>query len=209
MLFLKARFKLAEERPLSLNMNRTLMHNNVYKKIKSYHLQSTKAQMESSIILSYITSTKLGDGSWNDTTELFILNWRNQVCLYEKHVPPTDHVSDGQKCAMLQNAFHGIEELRQVKNTADHIGTTSGTASCPMKNMFHCSFLLHLLMMTSLNQRGPNAMYVSTTFMMITMMKSSLTLIQHLTLIVLPAPFKPMALMLQAKLLYNLGCPGK
>ena len=48
----------------------------VYKKIKSYHLKSTKAKMESSIILSYITSTKLGDGSWNGTTKSFILNWR-------------------------------------------------------------------------------------------------------------------------------------
>ena len=84
--------------------------------------------MESSIILSYITSTKLGDGSWNGTTESFILNWKNQVCLYEKHVPPTDHFSDCQKWVMLPNAVHGIEELRQVKNTADHIETTSGTA---------------------------------------------------------------------------------
>jgi hypothetical protein len=98
-----------------------------YKKIKSYHLKSTKAKMESSVILSYITSTKLGDGTWNGTTEAFIINWQNQVRLYEKHVPPSDHFSDGQKRIMLQNSVNGIDELRQVKNTADHMGTTTGS----------------------------------------------------------------------------------
>ena len=33
----------------------------VYQKIKAYHLMSTTAKMESSVILSYITSAKLGD----------------------------------------------------------------------------------------------------------------------------------------------------
>ena len=99
----------------------------VYKKLKNYHLTSTKAKIESSVILSYITSAKLGDGSWNGTTEAFIINWQNQVRLYEKHGPPTDHFSDGQKRVMLQNAVNGIDELRQVKNTADHMGATSGT----------------------------------------------------------------------------------
>jgi hypothetical protein len=98
----------------------------VYKKIKSYHLKSTKAKMESSAILSYITSTKLGDSTWNGTTEAFIINWQNQVRLYEKHVPPSDHFSAGQKRIMLQNAVNGIDELRQVKNTADHMGATTG-----------------------------------------------------------------------------------
>ena len=99
-----------------------------YQKIKSYHLKSTKAKMESSTILSYITSTKLGDGTWNGTTEAFIINWQNQVRLYEKHVPPSDHFSDGQKRIMLQNSVNGIDELRQVKSTADHMGTTLGSS---------------------------------------------------------------------------------
>jgi hypothetical protein len=50
-----------------------------YQKIKDYHLQSTKAKMESSVILSYVTSAKLGEGTWNGTTEAFIIHWQNQV----------------------------------------------------------------------------------------------------------------------------------
>jgi hypothetical protein len=99
----------------------------VYKKLKQYHLTSTKAKMESSVILSYITSAKLGDGIWHGSTETFIINWQNQVRLYEKHVTPADYFSEGQKQVMLQNAVNGIDELRQVKNTADHIATTNGS----------------------------------------------------------------------------------
>jgi hypothetical protein len=52
--------------------------------------------IESSSILAYNTSAKLGDGSWIGSNESFITNWQNQVHLYEKHVPTTDHFSDGQ-----------------------------------------------------------------------------------------------------------------
>ena len=99
----------------------------VYKQLQAHHLKSTKAQIESSTILAYITSARLGDGTWNGTTEGFITHWQNQVRLYEKHVPSTDHFSEGQKRTMLQNAVHSIVELRQVKNNADLLYAKSGT----------------------------------------------------------------------------------
>jgi hypothetical protein len=74
----------------------------VYKKLKDYHLKSTKAKIESSVILSYIASANLGDGTWNGTTEAFVINWQNQVRLYEKHGSSADHFSDGQKRVMLK-----------------------------------------------------------------------------------------------------------
>jgi hypothetical protein len=67
----------------------------VYNKLTNDHLKSSKTKIESSVILSYITFTKLGDGSWNGTTEVFIIHGQNQVHLYEKHGPSTDHFSDG------------------------------------------------------------------------------------------------------------------
>jgi hypothetical protein len=83
--------------------------------------------MESLVILSYMTSSKIGDGTWNGTTKSFIVHWQNQVHLYEKHVPSTDHFSVGQKRIMLQVAVHGINKLQQVKNTAGLMGAASGT----------------------------------------------------------------------------------
>lgn len=98
----------------------------LYQKLRDHHLKSTKALMESSTILSYITSVRLGNGEWKGTTEAFILNWINQVRLYERQVPDSDHFSDGQKRVMLENAVHGLSELRQVKNNADLEKTKTG-----------------------------------------------------------------------------------
>jgi hypothetical protein len=110
----------------------------VYQKLKAHHLTSTKDMIESSPILAYITSDKLGDGIWDGSPESFITNWQNQVRLYKKHVPFTDHYSEGQKKIMLQNAVLGIDELRHVKNTADLMSTSSGH---PLGYDEYCSLL--------------------------------------------------------------------
>jgi hypothetical protein len=51
----------------------------VYNKRIKHHLKSTKARIESSTILSYITSNRLGIGEWSGSTEGFITHWLNQV----------------------------------------------------------------------------------------------------------------------------------
>lgn len=90
-----------------------------YADLLDHHLKSTKASMSSSTILSYLSSTKITDGNWHGTTEGYILNWQDKVRLYERLVDHADRLSDGNKRIMLQNAVHGLEDLRQVKNTAD------------------------------------------------------------------------------------------
>jgi hypothetical protein len=95
--------------------------------LKAYHLQSTKAKMESSVNLLYYTSSWLGEDTWNGTTKAFNINWQNQIWLYKKHVPPFDHFSKGKKRIILQNVVNGITELQQVNINADQMGITSGT----------------------------------------------------------------------------------
>ena len=98
----------------------------VYTELQEYHMSSTKAKIESSTLLSYITSAKLGDGSWKGSTEGFILHWQDQVRKYENQVDKAEHFSDAQKRTMLQNAVHPEEELRQVKNNMDLEHTKTG-----------------------------------------------------------------------------------
>jgi uncharacterized pyridoxamine 5'-phosphate oxidase family protein len=100
----------------------------VYSKLHAHHLKSTKAKIESSSILSYITSVRLGNGEWKGSTEAFVLHWINQVRLYERQVPSSDYFSEGQKRVMLENAVATINELRQVKNNADLETTKTGKA---------------------------------------------------------------------------------
>jgi hypothetical protein len=89
-----------------------------YHELHEYHLKSTKASLNSVKILGYITSAKIGDGAWHGTAENFILNWQEQIRLYERLTPTTGHFSDEQKLTMLQTAVHPLQELRQVKATA-------------------------------------------------------------------------------------------
>jgi hypothetical protein len=49
-----------------------------YAEFQEHHLKSTKASLSSVKILGYITSAKIGDGSWHGTAKNFILNWQNR-----------------------------------------------------------------------------------------------------------------------------------
>jgi hypothetical protein len=79
--------------------------------LQEHHLKSTKASLNSIKIVGYITSAKIGDGSWNGTAENFILNWQEQIRLYERLTPSTGHFSDERKLTMLQTAVHPLQEL--------------------------------------------------------------------------------------------------
>ena len=142
----------------------------VYKKLTEHHLRSTKAMIESSNILSYITSAQLGNGEWNGTTESFITHWSNQVRLYERQVPLHDHFSDGQKRIMLENAVTPIAELCQIKINDDLEKTKNG------RNLTYEEYLSLLLsaatktMTFSLQTRSPNIKFLLIVFMIMMMM---------------------------------------
>ena len=100
----------------------------IYKSLLEYSLQSTKAFLDTSKILAYITSARLGDGSWTGKLETFILQWQDKLRQYDKLVKDTERFPASIKRVMLENAVHPIAELRAVKNQADQLKTTSGTA---------------------------------------------------------------------------------
>ena len=77
------------------------------------------AKISSSTLLTYITSGKIDDGQWRGTTTGFIIHWKEQVRKYHKLVAREEFFSDSQQKTMLQNAVHGIPELRQVKTNAE------------------------------------------------------------------------------------------
>lgn len=98
----------------------------VYRELKEHHLFSTKALMTSSDTLSYITTARLGNGTWKGTFSSFINHWIDQVRQYERQTPEEDHFSNGQKRIMLENAVASVDELRQVKSNADLDQTKTG-----------------------------------------------------------------------------------
>jgi hypothetical protein len=81
--------------------------------------------MNASSLLSYITTTALGDGKWKGTIHGFILHWQDQVRKYHD-LNPQNMLPEELQCTMLQNAVHPIMELRQVKLQAAQFKTHTG-----------------------------------------------------------------------------------
>ena len=90
----------------------------IYKAMVEYSQESAQASIDSSTILQYVTSTHIRDGSWCGTSRAFVLNWMDQIQLYQKLIDPRDHLQDGIKLVMLQNAVHDSKPLHNVKDTA-------------------------------------------------------------------------------------------
>ena len=91
----------------------------VYKKLKDFHLKSTRAKINSSKLLQDITNlsrkkficfAKVTDKDWKGSTCGFLLHWENQVRLYESQLDDkADHFSQKIKRVLLERAFHPLE----------------------------------------------------------------------------------------------------
>jgi hypothetical protein len=100
----------------------------LYKSLLEYSIKSMKASLDTSKLLAYITSAWLGDGSWTGKLKTFILQWQDKLRQYEKLVKDNKHFPASLKRVMLENALHPIAGLLTIKNQADQLKTTSGTA---------------------------------------------------------------------------------
>jgi hypothetical protein len=125
------------ERTLQTDMGKALVHHHksdfdaqtLYKSLLEYSIKSTKASLDTSKLLAYITSAWLGDGSWTGKLETFILlQWQDKLRQYEKLVKDNERFPTSIKRVMLENAVHPIAELCAIKNQADQLKTTRGTA---------------------------------------------------------------------------------
>jgi hypothetical protein len=92
----------------------------VYTLLAAHATTSTRADIESQHILTYITTARfgVGDSGWKGTGHSFILHWQNKVREYEDMVPRENYFSEGIKPTMLQNAVSGVPELHAVKSTS-------------------------------------------------------------------------------------------
>ena len=97
----------------------------VFRKLETHALKSLKASLESTTLLRYLTTTKLGVDTWKGTAHSFILHWLEQVRLYNDLSSTTD-LSDELTLTLLQNAVHDFKPLRAVKDNADQHKTHTG-----------------------------------------------------------------------------------
>ena len=98
----------------------------VYKELFDQMDKSTKASLNSTNLLKYITSVKLGDGSWKGNTESFLLHWMDQVRLYNSMVDTTCELNEPILKVLMENVVHPIDELRHVKSQENQMKVQSG-----------------------------------------------------------------------------------
>lgn len=90
----------------------------IYKELQQYVLQSTKANMDASSLLAYVTTSNLGDEKWRGTAHTYIFHWQDQVHKYHDF-KPDQVLSNDILRTLLENAVHPVSELRAVKAQAD------------------------------------------------------------------------------------------
>ena len=90
----------------------------IYRELQEYASKSTQAVIDANTLLQYITTASLSDGTWNGTTEQFVLHWLEQVQLYEELVDASAALSDSIKLTLLTNAVRGHTKLSSVHNIA-------------------------------------------------------------------------------------------
>ena len=99
----------------------------VFRELCDYALKSTKASMDASSMLEYLTTMRLGDGKWKGSTHAFILHWQDQVRKYHTLAPNQKLPTDLQR-TMLENAVHPIDALCAIKIQADQHKVHTGAA---------------------------------------------------------------------------------
>jgi hypothetical protein len=126
LLFIYSVFDEKLQTDMGKNLVRTYESNSdaqqVYAELAAHATTSTRADIESQHILTYLTTARFGSGDsgWKGTGHSFILHWQNKVREYEEMVPPENFFSEGIKLTMLQNAVSGVPELHGVKVQAQY-----------------------------------------------------------------------------------------
>ena len=72
----------------------------VYEELEAYALQSTKASMDGSDLLTYITTASLGTSDWSGITHAFILHWKDQIWKYHA-LNPKENIYTQMQHTML------------------------------------------------------------------------------------------------------------
>ena len=107
---------------------RTFDAQSIFAELTKYHTNSTQSELTSNEIMQFITTFRLGKQAWKGKTAVsFIAYFVEQLRLYDEltfHQGTT--LTEPFKRAMLDNAVHGIDDLRQVRITQSTLCQQSG-----------------------------------------------------------------------------------
>jgi hypothetical protein len=90
----------------------------IFRDLTVYANTSTMAAQEAADLLTYITSSTFGDGTWKGKARGFILNWQDKVRQYESIIPARDHLTTTIRRNLLENAVGQVHLSTRPKTAA-------------------------------------------------------------------------------------------
>ena len=101
------------ERTMLMDTGKTFVHKfestanaqAIYKAMVEYSQESAQASIDSSTILRYVVSARIGDGSWRGTSRAFVLNWMDQSGCMRSSLTPgtTSKMASNWSCSRMQS----------------------------------------------------------------------------------------------------------
>ena len=86
----------------------------VRKELVDYHKDSTQADNVCEMLLNYIVTSRIDDGTWTSSAHVYLLHWNKQVNEYNEK-KTTGKILDEQKKIHLEAAVKGNLKLANVK----------------------------------------------------------------------------------------------
>ena len=86
----------------------------VWKELVEYHKESTQADNVCEMLLNYIVTSRIDDGTWTGGAHAYLLHWNKQVNDYNEK-KTTGKIADEQKKIHLEAAVKGNPKLANVK----------------------------------------------------------------------------------------------
>ncbi len=105
----------------------------VWRDYTTYMRSSTRADIEIEDLMTNLTSLCLTPGT-KGSTQQFVLDWLDELCIHEDLTPNSAHFPDIMKKAMLQNALKGLKIFRDVK-TAEQLEVAKGQGPIPVSGI--------------------------------------------------------------------------
>ena len=86
----------------------------VWKELVEYHKESTQADNVCEMLLNYIVTSRIDDGTWTGSAHAYLLHWNKQVNDYNEK-KTNGKILDEQKRTHLEAAVKGNPKLANVK----------------------------------------------------------------------------------------------
>ena len=100
----------------------------IFSALIQFYTSNVVGQDKQTQLLTYLTSTRLGDGTWNGTTHAFVLHFQEQIRTYNRYAPKEQALPESMQLILLQNAVEEVQALAQVKANHQQLHVTQGVA---------------------------------------------------------------------------------